>query len=306
MNRALWGCDLALVVAIWATIAPAAAGAPSGDLTTLSIEELMDVEVTLPSRHPESVAQAATAVYVITQDEIRRSGVTNIPDALRLAPGVQVARISASEWAVGIRGFGSRLTSGVLVMIDGRSVYDPLFAGTYWEVQDTVLEDIDHIEVIRGPGGSLWSANAFNGVINIVTKEAQQTQGGLASGGGGTEERGFGTLRYGGHLGNDLFYRVYTKYFYRDAFTNPGGKPFDAWQVGRGGFRVDWSASQSDRLSVQGDAYDGRTGESVGISQYEPPFLVLEQKDADVSGADLAGRWTHTLSATSDVVVQSW
>ncbi len=130
-----------------------------------------------------------------------------IPDALRLAPGVQVARISSNQWAIGVRGFASRLSRSVLVLMDGRSVYNPLFAGTYWEVQDTVLEDIERIEVVRGPGGTLWGANAFNGVINIVTKAARDTQGLLAIAGGGTEERGFGTVRYGGALGDDLFYR---------------------------------------------------------------------------------------------------
>lgn len=284
----------------------ASAAAKAADLTELSIEDLMQVEVTLPSRHPESWARAGAAVYVITQDDIRRSGVTNIPDALRLAPGVQVARATSSQWAVGVRGFASRLARSVLVLMDGRSVYNPLFAGTYWEVQDTALEDIDRIEVIRGPGGTLWGANAFNGVINIVTKSAAETQGLVAMGGGGTQERGFGTVRYGGRIGDDLFYRAYGKYFYRSAFPNPSGPEYDQWQAGRGGFRIDWAATAQDRVTVQGDLYTGEAGESVGIAQYEPPFFIETTKPADFSGGNVLGRWTRAFSDTSELVVQTW
>jgi iron complex outermembrane receptor protein len=304
--RGRWARDTILGFIVAIAVARGAAAADDPALTELSLEELMQVEVTLPSRHPESWMRANAAAYVITQDDIRRSGVTNIPDALRLAPGVQVARATASQWAVGIRGFASRIARSVLVLMDGRSVYNPLFAGTYWEVQDTVLDDIEHIEVVRGPGGALWGANAFNGVINIVTKSARQTQGLLAVAGGGTEERGFFSLRYGGQLGPDLYYRAYGKFFDRTAFPNPGGEEFDAWSMGRGGFRVDWAATPDDRATLQGDLYQGDTGEAVGISQYEPPFFVNEIKAANVSGGNLLGRWTHAFSPTSDLVVQTW
>ncbi len=294
-------CTVAFALALAVT-----ASASSGDLTELSLEELMNVEVTLPSRRPESRALASSAVYVITQEDIRRAGVTTIPDALRLAPGVQVARQTANTWAIGVRGFASSLTRSVLVLMDGRSVYTPLFAGTYWNVQDTAMDDIERIEVIRGPGGTLWGANAVNGVINIVTKSAKDTQGALVSGGGGSEERGFGTVRYGGKLGKNLFYRLYGKYFYRSAYLARGVKDFDDWHMGRGGFRLDWDAATTDRLTLQGDIYDGKIGESVGIARYEPPFFEVRQKHADVSGGNLLGRWTHDLSDTSDVTAQMY
>jgi iron complex outermembrane receptor protein len=288
-------------------LAAAAAAQDDRELTELTLEELMNVEVTLPSRRPASRTQAAAAVAVITNEDIRRSGFRHLPDVLRLAPGVQVASITSSQWAVGVRGFASRLARSVLVLMDGRSVYTPLFAGTYWEVQDAVLQDIDRIEVVRGPGGTLWGANAVNGVINIVSRPARETQGLLALGGGGSEERGFGTLRYGGQLGDDVYYRVYGKYFYRAAFPDPGGNDSDdAWQMGRGGFRLDWEASEADALTLQGDAYDGVIGQSTPIVQYEPPFAFLSMKDVDVSGANLLGRWNHAFSPTSDLVVQTY
>ncbi len=173
------------------------ANGPSA-LKNLSLEQLSQIEVTTPSKEPTKVSQTPAAIYVITGEDIRRSGATCIPEALRLAPGVEVARIDSNKWSIGIRGFGSRLTRSVLVLIDGRTVYTPLFDGTYWEVQDTMMEDIDRIEVIRGPGGTIWGPNAVNGVINIITKSAQDTQGMLATVGGGDFEQGFADFRYGG------------------------------------------------------------------------------------------------------------
>ena len=171
-------------------------------LKSLSLEELSQIEVTTPSKEPVKVFRTPAAVYVITGEDIRRSGATNIPEALRLAPGVEVARIDANKWSIGIRGFGSRLTRSVLVLLDGRTVYTPLFDGTYWEVQDTLMDDIDRIEVIRGPGGTIWGPNAVNGVINIITKDTKYTRGTLVSAGGGNEEQGFINARYGGGNGN--------------------------------------------------------------------------------------------------------
>src|SRR5690242_11160878 len=188
---------------------------PQVALKNLSLEELSQIDVTTPSKTPVKAFQTPSAIYVITGEDIRRSGVTTIPEALRLAPGVEVARIDASKWAIGIRGFGSRLSRSVLVLIDGRSVYTPLFAGTYWEVQDTLLQDIDRIEVIRGPGGTIWGPNAVNGVINIITRSAAETHGTFVSAGGGTEEQGFYNFRYGAGNGKGLDYRVYSKGFTR-------------------------------------------------------------------------------------------
>lgn len=209
---------------------------PDDPLTELSLEELMNVEVVSYSKNPERLFDAPTAVYVITQEDIRRSGATSIPEALRMAPGVQVARIDSNKWAIGIRGFASRLSRSLLVLIDGRSVYSPLFAGVYCEVQDLLLEDIERIEVIRGPGGTVWGANAVNGAINIITKHSEDTTGGLVTFGAGTEERGFGGVRYGAAVRENLHYRVYAKYFNRDAGFHQTGNDFDDWQMGRQDF----------------------------------------------------------------------
>ena len=180
--------------------------------------------MTTPSKEPTKVSRTPAAIYVITGEDIRRSGATSIPEALRLAPGVEVARIDSNKWSIGIRGFGSRLNRSVLVLIDGRTVYTPLFDGTYWEVQDTVMEDIDRIEVIRGPGGTIWGPNAVNGVINIITKSSNDTHGMLASAGGGNFEQGFADFRYGGGNGADFSYRIYGQGFHART-GGPSGRP---------------------------------------------------------------------------------
>src|SRR5215475_3149936 len=252
---------LAAVLLLPFCVDVAEAALPPVDLTSLSLEDLMNVQVTSVSRRPQSLAETAAAVFVITQDDIRRSGVTSIPEALRMVPGVEVARIDANKWAITARGFNGRFANKLLVMIDGRSVYTPLFSGVFWDAQDTVLDDIDRIEVVRGPGASLWGANAVNGVINIVTKRARDTQGALLVAGGGTEERGFTTLRYGGKFDDDTYYRAYAKYFNRDSqeFIG-GGDAADDWQVGRTGFRMDWEPEGPDGVTVQGDFYRGVVG----------------------------------------------
>jgi iron complex outermembrane receptor protein len=274
------------------------------DPTQLSLEDLLKIEVISITKRPESRAEVAAAVYVITQEEIRRSGVTSLPEALRLAPGVQVARIDANKWAIGVRGFASRLSRSLLVLIDGRSVYSPLFAGVYWEVQDTLLEDVDRIEVIRGPGGTIWGANAVNGVINIITKKAQETQGGLLVGGGGSEEQGFGGVRYGGKIGENLFYRVYGKAFNRDAAFHSTGPDFDDWRMGQAGFRLDWDGHHGDTVTVQGDIYTGDAGQRAVVTTFAPPFRTTVDADADLSGGNLLGRWQRVFSATSELSLQ--
>lgn len=273
-------------------------------LKQLSLEQLMDVEVTSVAKKEQKVGETAAAIFVITQEDIRRSGATSIPEALRLAPGVEVSRIDANKWSIGVRGFGSRLSRSVLVLIDGRSVYTPLFAGVYWEVQDTLLEDIDRIEVIRGPGGTLWGANAVNGVINIITKSARETQGLLATAGGGSEEKGLGGLRYGGKVGEDFSYRVYGKGFRRDGQFTPHVNDFDDWQMGQGGFRTDWNLNKEDNLTIQGDAYQGKSGQRTTVSSLTAPFSSIVEKDAGFSGMNLLGRWSRTLSETSNLALQ--
>src|ERR1700676_982811 len=182
------------------------------DVTTLSMEDLMNMQVTSVSKRTQKVADAAAAVFVITQEDIRRSGARSIPEALRLAPGLEVARIDSNKWAIASRGFNGRFDNKLLVLIDGRSVYTPLFSGVYWNVQDVMLEDIDRIEVIRGPGATLWGANAVDGVINIITKSAKLTQGGIATAEAGTDERTAESARYGGKAGDKVYYRAYAKY----------------------------------------------------------------------------------------------
>jgi iron complex outermembrane receptor protein len=193
----------------------------------MSIEQLMDIEVTTVSRQESTVGQSPAAIHVITQEDIRRSGATTIPELFRRVPGINVARIDGNKWAVSARGFNNRFADKLLVQMDGRTVYNPLFSGVFWDAVDYPLEDIERIEVICGLGASVWGANAVNGIINIITKPATETQGGLVSGGRGTEEQGFGTFRYGGKLGNDLHYRVYGKGFTRDEQFSQEGDPHE-------------------------------------------------------------------------------
>src|SRR5213594_782090 len=212
-------------------------------LKKLSIEQLMNLEVTSVSKRPERLSQAASAIQVITQEDIRRSGAASLPEALRLASNLEVAQVDSRQWAISARGFNSTTANKLLVLIDGRTVYTPLYSGVFWDVQDVLLEDVERIEVISGPGATLWGANAVNGVINVTTKTAKDTQGLLVSGGGGTELRDFVGIRYGGELSSNLHYRVYGKYFDRDSAVLPSGRDAsDDWQMGQGGFRLDWDA----------------------------------------------------------------
>src|SRR5882762_8441289 len=221
------------------------------DVTAMSVEDLMNVQVTSVSKRTQKLADAAAAIFVITQEDIRRSGATSIPEALRMVPGLQVARIDENKWAISARGFNGRFANKLLVLIDGRSVYTPLFSGVYWNDQDVMMEDVDRIEVIRGPGATLWGANAVNGVINIITKSSKSTQSALLTAGGGTEMRGFSNLRYGGKLNKDTYFRTYAKYFNVGPSWDPflGQKANDDWDALQGGFRADWTPSGPDSLT---------------------------------------------------------
>jgi iron complex outermembrane recepter protein len=275
-------------------------------LTQLSLEQLGTIEVTSVSKEPEEVWKTAAAIYVITQEDIQRSGATCIPEALRLAPGVEVARIDSSKWSIGIRGFGSRLSRSVLVLIDGRTVYTTLFAGTYWEVQDTEMDDVDRIEVIRGPGGTIWGPNAVNGVINIITKSSKDTHGTLVSAGGGNEEQGFLNLRYGGGNGDNLSYRVYGKGFNRGSEYHPDGRDFDDWRAGQAGFRMDWAESARDGFTLQGDIYDEQDGERVQATSYTQPYSQIIDRPARLSGGNIMGRWTRVSGEGEDIQIQAY
>jgi iron complex outermembrane recepter protein len=278
-----------LVAAVGAATHSDPALPSAGALKKLSLEELMNIEVTSVSRRPEKLSETASAIQVITREDIRRSGASSIPEALRLASNLEVAQADSSQWAISARGFKSTTANKLLVLIDGRTVYTPLYAGVFWDVQDTLLEDIDRIEVISGPGATLWGANAVNGVINITTKNAKDAQGLLLLGGGGTELRAFGGLRYGGALTTNLHYRVYGKYFDRDGAVLPNGRDAtNDWFMGQGGFRLDWDASPADLLTLQGDYYGGRIAQT-GTNG-----------DAHVDGGNLIARWSHTFSETSD------
>ncbi|HEY1809764.1 MAG TPA: TonB-dependent receptor [Acidobacteriaceae bacterium] len=280
------------------------------DLTQLSLEELGNVEVTTASKEPEQVWKTPAAIYVITQEDIRRYGATSIPELLRLAPGVEVARIDSDHWAVGVRGFNGEFSKSLLVLIDGRSVYSPLFAGVYWQVQDTFFEDIDRIEVIRGPGGTIWGANAVNGIINIITKSAKETHGSLSSVSAGTVDQGAAETRFGGGHeisgGKRLDYRVYGKGFIRGAEFHPDGDGFDEWKAGQVGFRTDWSLNRRDTLNVQGDLYLGHDGERVAISFYNPPSTEVIDGGHHTSGGNVVASWRRQLKADSDVELRGY
>jgi iron complex outermembrane receptor protein len=265
-------------------------------IKTMSLEELGNIEVTTQSKEPEQVWRTPAAISVLTQEDIRRLGATNIPELLRMLPGVFVATVESNQWAVGVRGFTSNFSKSLLVLIDGRSVYTPLFGGVYWHVQDLVLEDIDRIEVIRGPGGTVWGENAFNGVINIITKKADATKGVLSTNVAGNLEQYNGELRIGGGVGKDFTYRAFGKGFLRGPEIHPDGDDYDAWHMMRGGFRTDWTTGKHDTWTLQGDVYKGTTGRRVGLVDTDDP----------VSGGDVLGRWSRDFKGDSNAYIQGY
>lgn len=296
----------AIVLTILTTGLTGFAAPPPTDLTELSLEALMNIEVTSVSRKPQKLATAAAAAFVINQDDIHRSGATSIPDLLRMVPGVQVAQIDANKWAVSIRGFNGRFANKLLVLKDGRSIYTPLFSGVYWEHQDTPLDDIERIEVIRGPGAALWGGNAVNGVINIITKHAADTNGGLVSTGGGSTNQGFGTLRYGVNLDESTNLRLYGNYANHGPGQYPNGTDaHDRWQSGSTGFRLDSQISDSDTLTLQGDFFAGSYDETYSLYNLITPGIArTEQAIASSNGLNLLSHWQHKLSDTDSVSLQ--
>ncbi len=253
------------------------------ELLKLDINDLLNVQVTSVSKKKQKVSRSAAAVFVITQRDIKQSGVTSIADALRMAPGINVARIDDNEWAISSRGANGRFANKLLVLIDGRSVYTPFFSGVNWDVQDTILEDIARIEVIRGPGASLWGSNAVNGVINIITQSATETQGTYLSAGGGTMEKVFGSARHGGKINENAHYRLYAKYFEREMDNN--------WRMGRGGGRLDWQLSKTDELTIQGDIYEGETGDTINLPSVQSPYNQFINTHTQQSGGNILLRW---------------
>jgi len=271
----------------------------------LSVEDLLNVQVTSVAKKAQSLNDAPAAAFVISNEDIKRSGATNIPDALRLVPGLDVARINANQWAVSSRGFNGRFANKLLVLIDGRSAYSRSFSGVYWENQDVMMEDIDRIEVIRGPGATLWGANAVNGVINVITKHSSQTQGALLNAGGGTKEQGFGSLRYGAKLGEDTTARAYIKGFNRGQNTLlSGGKGGDDWNEVQGGFRMDSQLNTQDALTFQGDIYQTHVNQLAYTPQTTFPFQSSGNFNNSDYGGNVISRLQHTFSPTSDYKLQ--
>lgn len=274
-------------------------------LADASLEELMSIEVTSVSKKEEKLSDAAAAVFVITQDDIRRSGAATIPEVLRLVPGLDVARIDTNEWAISARGFNGKYANKLLVLVDGRSVYSELYSGVYWDVQDMMLEDIDRIEVIRGPGATMWGANAVNGVINIITKSSKDTQGALLSTGGGDAERGFGALRYGGKMGTNGTYRLYGKAFDRSPLPHADGTTGDGdWSAERGGFRADWTPSARDSFLAEGDIYHSGLDRNFPMLSLTPPYQQDIAGSVIANGGSLLTRWQRNVSAGSHLALQ--
>lgn len=275
------------------------------ELLSLSLEQLSNIEVTSVSKKAEKANEAPAAVFVITADDIRRLGATSIPEALRIVPGLNVARSGSHQWAVTARGFNDQFANKLLVLMDGRTVYTPLFNGVWWDVQDTVLEDIDRIEVIRGPGATLWGANAVNGVINIITKSAKDTQGGLASITTGNQEKAIASTRYGMKIGDNSYARVYAKYNNRDEESTLNGfGADDAWNKRQAGFKAEMELTQQDNLTVQGDVYSANEDFVLNLPSFITPPVVPTPETDQAIGGNMLARWKHKASDTSDIALQ--
>jgi iron complex outermembrane recepter protein len=298
-------CSFTLLLALFLPI-PAWSQKKPVDITEISIEDLMNIKVTSVSKKEEKLSHTAAAIFVITAEDIRRSGATNIPDLLRMVPGLDVAQVNGSTWAVSSRGFNDQYSNKLLVLIDGRTVYSPFFNGVFWDVQEVPLENIERIEVTRGPGASIWGANAVNGVINIISKKASDTQGSLITGGGGTHDQGFGLAQYGGTLGGETAYRVDSDNSSLNHLANLAGQNGDdGWDVYRAGFRADSKLGAKDSLTIEGDGYTGSEGEVVSavtsLALPQPQVLDLRQ---NIGGWDILSRWDRAISATSQTTLQ--
>lgn len=261
------------------------------DLLNLSMEQLGNIEVTSVSKHSEKASEAAAAIFVVTNDDIRRSGATSIPEALRMVPGLSVAQAGAHSWAISSRGVTGQFANKLLVLIDGRTVYTPLFSGVYWDVQDTPLRDVERIEVIRGPGATLWGANAVNGVINIITKSAKDTQGGMVSQSVGNQENSLTNVRYGGKVGDSAYARVYAMNDDRNEFrTTTGGGAQDMWNKTQGGFRMDGDDGESTSYTLQGDIYHAGESYPMTVPTLTTPFSSTALEREMASGGNMLAR----------------
>ena len=287
-----WSLLIAFTAAGFSAAHAADDGRNIDSLKTLSLDELTNIEVTSVSKRPQKLSDTAAAITVVTNSDIHRSGATTIPEALRLAGNLELTQVNAAQWAISARGFNAPLSNKLLVLIDGRSVYSPLFSGVFWESQDVLLEDLERIEVISGPGATVWGANAVNGVINITTKAARDTQGLYVEAGSGTTLQPFGAVRYGAELSPDTHFRVYGKFLGRDsALLHNGQDPGVDVSQGQGGFRLDSQISSDDLLTIQGDLYTNT--------------ITLPGPDTIESrGANVLGRWSHRAASGSEFKLQ--
>lgn len=293
-------------LALCTSITEADTGVPAGKITGLadsSIEELMQIEVTSVNKRQQKLSRSAAAIYVITQEDIRRSGMTTIPEVLRLVPGLHVARINESIWAIGIRGFNDEFSNKLLVLVDGRSIYSELFSGVYWDTQDVMLENVERIEVIRGPGAAVWGANSVNGVINVITKSAAETQGEYLAAGTGSSDRVVGSLRHGGKIGKRAHYRTHFRHGDRKPFPTPSGPGnFRNWRSWNSGFRLDWDHSEKDSLTVIGDMYRATSCQTTIYPN--PANLQPLPEPTSTSNSSILGRWSRRLSDTFGTMLQ--
>ena len=291
-------CAMACLLGVLSPMPARAFATADASLVDLSLEELANLQITSVSRRAQRISDAAASVYVITAEAIRRSGASSLPEALRLAPNLQIAQIDSNQYAITARGFNNAIGNKLLVLIDGRTVYTQFYSGVFWEQQDVVLADVDRIEVISGPGATLWGANAVNGVINVITRGARDTQGVLASLEGGSKEAQ-GVARYGGALGDVGHFRVYAKRLERqDTETQAGASVDDAWNQAQAGFRADWTVGQ-DSFNVQGDAYSGKGRQRRGSGALTFPPI-------QVAGSNLSARWTRQLDAGASLNLQAY
>ncbi len=291
------------VIVIWATAALlvivtqnsfSSSSINDNSLFDLSLEELMDYKITSVMRREESISESPSAIQVITKEQIKLAGVSSLPEALRLATNLQVARQNANQWIISARGFSSDAGNKLLVLIDGRSVYTPLLSGVFWDRQNYLLEDIDRIEVISGPGGTLWGANAVNGVINIITRSANDTKGFFIEASAGSQlKKQFG-IRFGDSVGDTIDYRLYGTFSERDnEYLGDGSTGNDAWETAQLGFRLDSKLSQTDTLTLQGDYFGNKAA-------------TVTQNENTTKGGNILSRWTHELSSDSNLQLQMY
>jgi iron complex outermembrane recepter protein len=281
--------------------------ARADDLAGMSLQQLMNEPITSVSKRSTRLSESAAAIAVVTQEDIRRLGITSLPDALRLVPGLDVAQVSSNEWAISSRGFNSQFATKLLVLIDGRSVYTPASAAVFWNAQDLMIEDVERIEVIRGPGATLWGPNAVNGVINVITKRAKDTAGGLATGLEGTQSTAQFAARYGANIGSNADFRLYAKYLDQGGFEDSTHRiDTGDWHSVRAGFRADWSASSVDEFTFQGDAYTGNAETAIWQLNLTPPSSGSAITKDDNNGSNFLQRWTHTFSGGSAATLQAY